>query len=313
MSSKKVWLTGSRGFIGSVLALELKKAGAELSCFTNQIPGEEKNRPKGSSCIYMDYLDAEDIKEKVNRMGLPDVFIHLGWGDMTKPESFLHLGENVQASKNLINTLFKLSLKRFIFVGSMNEYGARIGMLSENMEPEGRLTNYAKGKIEVTKFGMQSAKIYKSNFIHVRTFYVFGSGQRQGSLINELYQSYCKNIGIDLSPCEHYRDYIHVSDVTEGLRRICDVEGSTIVNLGSGTAVKVKDFVLLFWKLLGGDAKKLNFGARNLRDNEPEQPKSYADLAHLKSLTNWVPKLSLEAGIKVTMQELREFIYSNAF
>jgi len=306
MSSKKVWLTGARGFIGNAAVSALKKSGAELRCFTNQVLKKEKEGLESVSSLCLDYLDAQDIKEKVDRYGLPDIFIHLGWGDMEKPESSLHLIENVQAGKNLIDTLFNLGLKRFIFVGSMNEYGARIGMLSEEMGPQGRLTNYAKGKIEVAKFGLQSAKTYRSNFIHVRTFYVFGAGQRQGSLINELYQSYCKGAGINLSPCEHYRDYIHVSEAAEGLRRICDIDESTTVNLGSGVAIKVRDFVNLFWKILGGDARKLNFGARSLRLNEPEQPKSYADLTRLKNLTNWSPKLSLEEGIKLTIMGLEK-------
>jgi nucleoside-diphosphate-sugar epimerase len=310
MSLKNIWLTGSRGFIGNAVIPAFKKSEAELFCFTNKSSKEEKAHSQTARVLCMDYLDEQDIKEKVNSYGLPDIFIHLGWGDMTKPDSSLHLGENVQAGKNLIGTLFKLGLKKFIFVGSMNEYGGRIGMLSEDMEPQGRLTNYAKGKIEVAKFGMENAEIYGSIFIHVRTFYVFGAGQRQGSLINDLYQSYCKGTDIDLSPCEHYRDYIHVFDVAEGLRRICDIEESTTVNLGSGVVVKVKDFVLLFWKMLGGDVKKLNFGVRSLRKNEPEQPKSYADLACLKNLTNWFPKLSLEEGIKLTIMGLENNLCS---
>jgi nucleoside-diphosphate-sugar epimerase len=304
MSLKKIWLTGSRGFIGNAVVSALNKSEAELFCFTNRSLDEENTHSQAARVLCMDYLDAQDIKDKVNSYGLPDIFVHLGWGDMTKPDSSLHLEGNAQAGKNIISTLFKLGLKKFIFVGSMNEYGGRIGMLSEDMEPQGRLTNYAKGKIEVAKFGMENAKIYGSSFIHVRTFYVFGAGQRQSSLINELYQAYCKNININLSPCEHFRDYIHVDDVAEGLRRICGIEESTTVNLGSGVAVKVKDFVLLFWKLLGGDSKRLNFGARSLRENEPEQPKSYADLIRLKSLTNWSPRLSLKEGIKLTIMGL---------
>ncbi|MDD5108754.1 MAG: NAD(P)-dependent oxidoreductase [Candidatus Omnitrophica bacterium] len=304
MSLKKIWLTGSRGFIGNAVVSSLNKSEAELFCFTNKSSKEEKAHSQAVRVLCMDYLDAQDIKAKVNSYGLPDIFIHLGWGDMTKPDSSLHLGENVQAGKNLIGTLFKLGLKKFIFVGSMNEYGARIGMLSEDMAPQGRLTNYAKGKIEVAKFGFEYAKKLDRVFIHVRPFYVYGAGQRQGSLINQLYQSYCKDTSIDLSPCEHYRDYIHVSAVAEGIRRVCDAEESVTVNLGSGMAVKVKDFVLLFWKLLGGDMKKLNFGARSLGSNEPEQPRSYADLSRLKNLTNWASILSLEEGIKITIKEL---------
>jgi len=172
------------------------------------------------------------------------------------------------------------------------------------MAPQGRLTNYAKAKGEVEKLGFQAAKIYNKTFISVRTFYVFGSGQRQGSLINDLFQAHLKGTSVNLSPCEHYRDYIHVSDVVEGLKRISAINQSTIVNLGSGKVVKLKDFVIDFWMKMGGDIAKLKFGTKSLLPGEPEQPKSYADLTHLKKLTQWQPQLTLEEGILKTIENL---------
>jgi nucleoside-diphosphate-sugar epimerase len=296
-----IWLTGSRGFVGRKVAAVLKKAGARLHCFTNRQGEGDCSGP----CLPMNYRDPKDINASVKALGLPDIFIHLGWGEMDKPESALHLTENVPAGQNLIKTLFDQGLKTFIFVGSMNEYGGRTGLLSEDMEPEGRLTNYAKAKIEVAQYGFQSARTYGKSFLHARTFYVYGAGQRQGSLINDLYHAYQTGAEANLSPCEHYRDYIHVSEVAEGLRLLTDVQESTTVNLGSGNAVEVKDFVLRFWKILGGDPGRLKFGARQLRGDEPEQPKSYADLTRLKNLVHWTPSLSLDEGIGLTIKELK--------
>jgi nucleoside-diphosphate-sugar epimerase len=201
--------------------------------------------------------------------------------------------------------LFSQGLKTFLFIGSMNEYGARTGALSEGMEPEGRLTNYAKAKREVAAIGFQAAKTFGKTFLHARSFYVYGAGQRPGSLINDLYQASLIGADVSLSPCEHYRDYIHVSEVAEGLRRLGALRESATVNLGSGTVVQVRDFVLLLWKALGGDNRKLKFGVRKVGWDEPEQPKSYADLTRLKQLTGWTPSLTLEQGITRTVEDLR--------
>ncbi len=313
---RTIWVTGSRGFVGRSLVSALEKAGARVLRFTNQQPQgggssaqvERKAEAAGESegRVYpMNYLDAGAIRERVEVLGCPDAFVHAGWGEMTKPESAGHLGENVEAGKTLIETLFEQGLRNFVFVGSMNEYGARTGLLSEDFPPEGRLTNYAKAKIEVGRFGFEAAQRHGRNFIHARTFYVYGAGQRQGSLINDLYQAYCRGTEVGLSPCEHFRDYIHVSDVAEGLRRLSEIEQSTTVNLGSGGAVKVKNFVMLFWRLLGGDEQKLRFGARQVGWDEPEQPKSYADLSRVRKLINWTPALSLEDGIRLTIRDLK--------
>lgn len=299
-----IWMTGSGGFIGTPLARALKESGLEVKCFTNSVAETGDGRKREHDCSHLDYLNAADIKKHVDSWGLPDAFLHLGWGAMANPESPVHLEENVLAGKTLIRTLFELGLPKFVFLGSMNEYGGRAGSLAENMEPEGRLTNYAKGKIQVAEFGLQIAKHLNRTFLHIRSFYVFGTGQRRGSLINDLYQSYKQELDAHLGPCEYYRDYIYVLDVVEGIRRITDLDVSTTVNLGSGKAIKLKDFVTLFWERLGGGKEKLNFGFYPMRAGEPEQPRSYADLTRLKELTHWTPSRSIEEGIDLTIRAL---------
>ena len=310
MGAKSIWVTGSRGFIGRRIVAELKETGTMVRCFSNQPVAAEEPGSQDHPCYELDYLNVGAIQETVRQFGVPDVFIHAGWGGMATPEAPIHLEENVKAGQTLIRTLFEQGLKRFMFIGSMNEYGARSGQLSEHMAAEGRLTNYAKGKIEVAKFGFQTANDLDKTFIHVRTFYVFGAGQRPGSLINQLYQAHRAGTEVNLSACEHYRDYVHVSEVAEGVRLLSGIEESTTVNLGSGKVVQVKDFVLLFWRLLGGDEKQLKFGARTVRGDEPEQPRSYADLTRLKKLVDWVPSLSLEEGLRRTILELKEMDHS---
>jgi nucleoside-diphosphate-sugar epimerase len=303
--SQRIWLTGSRGFVGRAVAAAFQQAGTQLWGCTNHAVPDAPPGPGENPFVQINYLDPEDIKAKVRHFGMPELFVHSGWAAMDKPESPLQLEENVQAGRTLITTLFSQGLKTFLFIGSMNEYGARTGALSESMEPEGRLTNYAKAKREVAAIGFQAAKTFGKTFLHARTFYVYGAGQRPGSLINDLYQASLTGAEVSLSPCEHYRDYIHVSEVAEGLRRLSALRQSATVNLGSGTVVQVRDFVLLLWKAFGGDSRKLKFGARKVGWDEPEQPKSYADLTRLKQLTGWTPSLTLEQGVTRTVEDLR--------
>lgn len=301
-----IWLTGSGGFIGSPLVRALKETGADVRCFTNRPIAAAEGRESAHDCIRLDYLNEADIKGQIDRRGLPDVFIHMGWGAMADPESPFHLEKNVQAGKILIRTLFESGLSKFVFMGSMNEYGGRIGSLVETMKPEGRLTSYAKGKIQVAEFGFEAARRLKRTFIHIRSFYVFGAGQRRGSLINDLYQSHGQGQTPALGPCDYYRDYIYVADVVEGILKISGIDESTTVNLGSGNVIKLKDFVTLFWGALGGSKDTLRFGFRPRCPGEPEQPRSYADLTRLKELTNWVPSRSIEDGIDLTIRALKQ-------
>ncbi|MDE2590345.1 MAG: NAD(P)-dependent oxidoreductase, partial [Patescibacteria group bacterium] len=205
--------------------------------------------------------------------------------------------------------LYKSGLEKFIFLGSMNEYGDRIGPLYEEMKPMGWITNYAKGKIDVAKFGFEKAKEMDKKFIHIRLFYTYGAVYRKNTLIQDLYHGYKKNTKISLGHCEHYRDYVYVSDVVKGIRLLRNINESTTVNLGSGKAIKLKEFVNLFWKILGGKPEMLHFGDKPIKKEQP-QPNCFANLDKLEALIKWKPSISLEEGIKLTIKEL-DNRYSN--
>lgn len=298
----KIWLTGSRGFIGRNLALELRKICPKLVCLSHDPGGKALRNSSGPR--HIDFASREDITRSVRDLGLPDLFVHLGWGAMEAPESQEHLAANLKYTRNLIDTLYEAGLRKFVFVGSCNEYGARSGMLTEDMAPEGRMTNYAKAKYEVTAYGLEKARVLGRSFICARPFYVYGAGQRPGSLINKLYRCYLTGRNAELGPCEHFRDYVHVSEVSEGIARLARVDGTTIANIGSGRAIKLKDYVQLFWELIGGKPERLIFGANPMRAGEPEQPYAYAGLARLKELTGWTPSFTIEHVLRLTITEL---------
>ena len=109
-----------------------------------------------------------------------------------------------------------------------------------------------------------------------------------------------------MGPCDQFRDYVHVQDVVKGILLSSKLTGSTTLNLGSGRYVQVNEFVSMFWDYLGGDRNKLKFGSRSIRLGEPDQPKSFADLTHLKQITGWVPELSLQDGVRLTIEKLDE-------
>lgn len=297
MNNSKIWVSGSRGSIGSYLVHALKDSCRELRCITN-------NKVSDGRLIYIDFSKKSHIRKIINLYGVPDIFIHLGWGSVYEPQSNIHLTSNVSNGKNLIEELYNCGLKKFILLGSSSEYGDRKGSLSENMDPKGKLTNYVKGKIEVSSYGFEIAKRLNKIFIHIRLFYTFGAVQHQKSLINQLYKSYLEKSAINLSPCEHYRDYIYISDVVKGIKLISNINKSAIVNLGSGRAIQLKDFVSLFWKHLGGEPEQLNFGSHPKPGHEPEQPYCFSNLDNLKRLTNWTPSVSLAKGIKQTVDAL---------
>jgi UDP-glucose 4-epimerase len=303
---KNIWISGSRGFVGARVEKTLRAAGHRVTCLSN-------SPANGSDVIYTDFSDRNHIKEVVNKYGVPETFIHLGWGNVYQPHDPEHLTDNLSNGINLVNELYDLGVDRFISIGSSSEYGDRVGLLTEDCWPLGTVNNYIKGKTALAKYGLEVAERMARKFIHVRLFYTYGAGQKHNSLINQLFQSYLDQKPIGLSPCDQFRDYIYVSDAAEGILRICNADYSGIINLGSGRVIQLREFVKLIWSELGGAPGLLEFGSHDRPVNEQSQPVAYADLTTLKDLTNWSPSFSIEQGVKETVAELRKLQQANCF
>jgi UDP-glucose 4-epimerase len=297
---KKIWITGSRGFIGKEL-ISILKQNNEIKCFTHNV---KKDFSKSGNTIQINFLSEESITKLIKKFGVPDIFIHLGWASMTDSDSKEHLDFNVNVGKNLIKKFFELGLKKFVFIGSRDEYGEKKGSLIETMKPVGNLSKYAKAKSIVAKYGFKEASKIDRNFIHLRLFNVYGAGQQKDALINMLYRNFHEDKMTYLGPCMHFREYIHISEVCKAIEIIIKINKTFTVNIGSGKAIELKKFINLFWKELGGKEHKIIFDVVQIRKNDPVYPNSHANLKKLKELTGWSPSLSIENGVKLTIKKL---------
>ena len=297
-----VWITGANGFVGKNLLPLFPKEKYDVyrisNCFNHIKPN--------SNQIYIDFRDKKHIKKVINEHQIPSLLIHLGWGDVDDPNSNNHVTSNVESSKNLIDIFFLSGLRKFVFIGSINEYGEQENILKEETHPKGKISNYALGKSMVAKYGLEKSQEYDTNFIHIRQFYVYGAMQRKKSLINSLFECYKNKTKMKLGSCDYFRDYIHVSEAVYGIKLLSELNISTTVNLGSGNAIRLKDFVLKFWNELGGNKNMLSFGLDTFYKNEQTQNYCYADLTKLETLVNWKPTLTIEQGIKLTINDLKK-------
>jgi len=296
--NKSIWISGSRGYIGSYLKSTLIDAKYDLKCLVSSYT-------KDSNFIYVNFSNRLEIKKILEQYGAPETFIHLGWKNAQINSDESHTGLNVESSINLINELYSAGTKRIIFVGSSSEYGDSVGLLRESDDDKEPENNYIKGKQSVGKYGLKLASKLNRIFIHTRLFYTYGAGQPSNSLINQLFETSKTEKEMSLSPCLQYRDYIYISDAVEGFRRLAFVNESGVVNLAGGNAIQLKQFVKLFWKELGANPNRLIFGGHEQPLHEQSQPKAYSDQTKMLRLTGWSPSTSISEGIKFTIDQMK--------
>ena len=286
---KKIFLTGSSGLLGSGIYNLLKKKYKILRISNN------KKYKKSSKIIYCNFESTQNIKNFIKKKGIPDYFIHAGWGKMNEPNSTYHLRENIKISKNLIKEFYYNGLKNFIFIGTIHEYGDSKGCIKENAKPKGKLRRYEKGKLLFGLFGKSISTKLKKVFIHIRLANLYGPIKKKNSLIFSMHEAQKKKRDLNVSALDFYRDYLHSYDATLGIKKILEKCNETkIINLGSGKKVYMKKFIQTYWNIINKSNKNLIF-KKNYKKSDYKG--FYLSNSLLKKITSWKPKSELY-GIK---------------
>jgi nucleoside-diphosphate-sugar epimerase len=275
---RNVLVTGASGFIGRKLvgALQSSNNLYEITCLTRE---NTKFYPNVNTLIG-DLNDWSFIDSLVD-YEFDEVF-HLAW------EGIPDLGEyfsslNLKNSINLISTLrFKNKKIRFNIFGSCLEYGNRIGKVDDTDLPNGE-NPFSKSKIELFKFISNLEVAYQ----WYRPFYVFGEGQRQGSLIPTIINKVQSGNRVNLNDYNNSHDFISVDDLAEAVITIAQSQYSGPVNIGTGISTCVGEIVNEFYKY---------YGIKHEQDYVAK-PSLTSDSTLLDKELNWKPKYAGARGI----------------
>jgi UDP-glucose 4-epimerase len=144
------------------------------------------------------------------------------------------------------------------------------------------------------------SNLYNLNATSLRFFNVYGPRARTTGTYGAVFgvflaQKLAKKPFTVVGNGNQTRDFTYVSDVIDALIEVLDYQNlkSEILNVGSGKTISINKIV----KLLGG--KKIYIPKR---PGEPDI--TFADIKKIKKLTNWRPKISIEKGIDILLQNI---------
>ena len=258
-----ILVTGGAGYIGSVVADELLKAGHAVTAYDNLVHGHLAAVPKGVCFIQGDILDNSTLG-RVLAEGYFDAVMHFAafieaGESMREPGRFFH--NNVAGSLNLIEATIAHSIPRFVFSSSAGVYASKDASLMED-DPLGPVNVYGQTKLMVEQILTWYHRIHGLRYAAMRYFNAAGaspSGERgedhdpETHLIPLTLQVALGQrekiiiFGDDYPTRDGtcVRDYIHVTDLAQAhiLALQALDEGSRIYNLGNGQGFTVKEVV----------------------------------------------------------------------
>lgn len=214
MKKKKFLVFGATGFIGSNFINKIRDHKVY------NIETSKKNK-------FIKFIFEDEIK-RINywKNQKIDYLINFAWSgipDFNKN----NLKKNLISQKQIINFAKKINVKKVFIAGSCFEYDHFKSVINE----KSKLTKTNSLGITKKKIYDYAKKKLKNKLIWGRIFYVYGSNQRKGSLLQ-----YVKNLIIKkkipkIEHPFHYLDYIDVRDVVNAIYLLCLKNKSGIYNI----------------------------------------------------------------------------------
>jgi len=252
----RIFITGGTGFIGKYVVEELKRGNHELFL------------------LQKDLKDIDGWKKDVIDFK-PDAAIHLAWEGIPDYDGFEASYKNLKYGLDLIRVLSEARCRTVLMAGSCWE-----------LHPQ-PFNTFSSAKTALHWLGRKFAQEQGMDFIWTRFFFVYGPGQREGSLIPYLLNCLKENKKPDLKNPNQRNDFIYAGDIARAIALILKNPRSAAYDIGSGKLTSA------------GEVAKMIFPDYEIDKSKGETNSNpCADILDVKEDTGWVPETSLEEGVK---------------
>jgi UDP-glucose 4-epimerase len=215
------------------------------------------------------------------------------------------------AENNVVNTVRLLEamrtagVNRIVFSSSATVYGTPAHLPIEEDAPVQMQSNpYGATKVAAEGFIAVYNKLYGIDATILRYFNPFGPNELcdpETHLVPIVVQAGLKD---DTIPVywggEQIRDFIYVGDLAAAHTAVVPLSGFNIFNVGSETGTRVIDLIHVVGNILGRELKVEDRGERR-----GDVHAYYATSARLRQATGWKAEVSLEQGLRNTVEYYR--------
>lgn len=264
----RILVTGAASFLGRHLVeYFLSKEEEVLALVRENARGkDELLKYEANNKFKPIVLDMKDIE----RLDIDfDVCIHLAWGGIGKEgrmdENIQR--ENIDAAIRLMRVCKERGAKRFLFAGSQAEYGQTLSDIeskygndfdintipkqSEDF-PTKPKSEYGKAKLELKSKLKNLGDSLGIEYVHMRIFSVFGSGDHETSLISTCIKNFKENKDVHIGECIQSWNYIYIKDLCEAVYLLSkkDLQGEFVFNVAGENNHILMDYVKDIKRLL---------------------------------------------------------------
>ncbi len=308
-----ILITGAAGFIGSHLSQHFVNQGHFVLGLDNLCTGRLKNIEslQGSPLFHFENVDvSKPLPESIAGMKKWDWVLHFA-SPASPPKYFAIPIEtmlvNAEGTRHLLDLCRKTG-SRFFYASTSEVYGDPLVHPQPesywgNVNPIGVRSIYDEAK----RYGEAMIYSYHREFkVDVRVIRIFNTygpkmDPEDGRVVtNLMFQALRGEPMTVYGDGKQTRSFQYVSDLVDGIERLMKSDHCYPVNLGNPGEFTILEFAEIVKKLIPTQSEIV---FRALPSDDPKQRKPVIALA--KKLLDWEPKVSLEEGLRKTLEHFK--------
>jgi NAD dependent epimerase/dehydratase len=314
-SQARVFVTGAAGFIGSHLCDALAEQGASVTALvkysSSGFAGHLTPSPSRAR-IQIVYGNVEDAPLMLAATRDHDVIFHLA-ALIGIPYSYAatasYVATNISGTLNILNAARANSPRRVVVTSTSECYGtARYAPIDEQHPLQGQ-SPYSASKIGADKLAESFHLSFGIPVATIRPFNTFGPRQSARAVIPSVIAQALAGGTVKVGSLTPLRDFNYVSDTVSGFLRVAESDAAIgeVINIGSGREVSIGEIVARVKTLVGRDFPVETDDAR-VRPEQSEVMRLLCDRSKAERLLGWAPQVSLEDGLKRTVDYIRDHL-----
>jgi len=312
LTNKKVLVTGADGFIGSHLVEALLNEGCNVKAFVFYNSFNSKGwldtfsneKLKQIEIFAGDIRDPNGVRAATKEV---DIVFHLAAligipFSYHSPDSYIDT--NIKGTLNVLQASRDYNVERVVVTSTSEVYGsAQYVPIDEKHSLQGQ-SPYSASKIGADKVAESFSCSFDLPVVIARPFNTYGPRQSARAVIPTIITQLSNgNKDMQLGSLHPTRDFTFVSDTVEAFIRMVESEetcGKTF-NIGSGFEISIGELTRRIAKLINKDLD-IVLDEKRIRPHKSEVQRLWADSTLAQKTFGWRPKVSIEEGLKHTIE-----------